>query len=115
MITLNELCAHLLPPEEHMKFTTLILGEDRIILVAAMMAPKATCPDCYERATRIHSWYPRVLADLPWATTPIELRLHVRRFFCPTPGCKENHLQRAGDCGNLTFSAWLRGDFGDFF
>jgi len=87
MITLNELCAHLLPPEEHLKFKTLILDEQRIILVATMTSPKAACPDCHQLASRIHSDYPRTLADLPWATTPIQLRLTVRRFFCTTCTC----------------------------
>ena len=87
MIQLHELCAHLLPPAEHLKFKTLILNEQRIILVAAMMAPKAVCPDCHQLAVRIHSDYPRTLADLPWATAPIELRLTVRRFFCTTCTC----------------------------
>jgi hypothetical protein len=71
MITLNELCAHLLPPEEHLHFKNLILDEQRIILVAVMTAPKAACPDCHELAVRIHSRYPRTLADLPWAVAPI--------------------------------------------
>ena len=84
---LNELCAHLLPPDEHLKFKTLILDEQRIILVAAMTAPKAACPDCHQLAIRIHSDYQRTLADLPWATAPIELRLTVRRFFCTTCTC----------------------------
>jgi len=87
MITLNELCAHLLPPEEHLHFTNLILHEQRIILVATMTAPKAACPDCHHLAVRIHSSYPRTLADLPWATAPIQLRLTVRRFFCTTCTC----------------------------
>jgi transposase len=87
MITLNELCAHLLSPEEHLKFKTLILDEHRIILVATMTAPKAACPDCHQLAVRIHSSYPRALADLPWAVSPIELRLTVRRFFCTTCTC----------------------------
>jgi transposase len=84
MITLNELCAHLLPPEEQLHFKNLILDEQRIILVAVMSAPKAACPDGHELAVRIHSRYPRTLADLPWAGAPIELRLTVRRFFCTT-------------------------------
>ncbi len=96
MITLNALCAHLLPPEEHLKFKTLILGEDRIILVAAMTAPKAACPDCGHLGFRVHSGYHRTLADLPWATAPIALRLHVRRFLCPT--CT---------CGRVTFTERL--------
>jgi transposase len=87
MITLNELCAHLLPPEEHLHFKTLILDEQRIMLVATMTAPKAACPDCHHLAVRIHRRYPRPLADLPGAVAPIQLRLTVRRFFCTTCTC----------------------------
>jgi hypothetical protein len=87
MITLNDLCAHLLPPNERFTFKTLIIAEPRLILVAAMVSPKSTCPNCCQPTDRIHSSYPRTLADLPWATTPIELRLTVRRFFCRTCTC----------------------------
>ena len=87
MITLNDLCAHLLPPHERLTFKTLIIAEPHLILVAAMMSPKSTCPDCCQPTDRIHSSYPRTLADLPWATTPIALRLTVRRFFCRTCTC----------------------------
>ncbi|NLX21036.1 MAG: transposase family protein [Phycisphaerae bacterium] len=31
---------------------------------------------------RVHSHYSRVLADLPWHGTPVQLHLDVRRFFC---------------------------------
>ena len=64
MITLSELCAQLLPPHEHLKCKNLMLHEQRIMLVAAMMAPKAACPDCHQLAVRIHSDYQRKLADL---------------------------------------------------
>ena len=95
MITLNDLCAYLLPPDEHLKFKTLIMGEDGITLVAAMTSPKAACPDCHQLASRIHSAYPRTLADVPWATTPIELRLTVRRFFCTACTCgRETFTER---------------------
>ncbi len=87
MMTLNDLCAHLLPPEEHLKFKTLIMGEHGITLVATMASPKAACPDCHHLASRIHSDYPRTLADVPWATAPIRLLLTVRRFFCTTCTC----------------------------
>ena len=87
MIMLNDLCANLLPPNERLTFKTLIIDEPHLILVAAMMSPKSTCPDCRQPTDRIHSRYPRTLADLPWATTPIELRLTVRRFFCRTCTC----------------------------
>ena len=55
MMTLNDLCAHLLPPDEHLKFKTLHIGEQGITLVAAMISPKAACPDCHQLASRIHS------------------------------------------------------------
>jgi transposase len=84
MITLNDLCAHLLPPNERLQFPRLIIDAPHLILVAAMLSPTSTCPDCRQPTERIHSRYPRTLADFPWATTPIALRLTVRRFFCRT-------------------------------
>ena len=87
MMILNDLCAQLLPPEEHLTFRTLIMGEHGITLVAMMTSPKSACPDCHQLASRIHSDYPRTLADLPWSAMPIELRLTVRRFFCTTCTC----------------------------
>jgi transposase len=87
MITLNDLCAQLLPPDERLTFKTLVIDEPHLILVAAMMSPESICPDCRQPTDRIHSSYLRTLADLPWATTPIELRLTVRRFFCHTCTC----------------------------
>ena len=83
-MTLNDLCAQLLPPEEYLTFKTLIMGEHGITFVATMTSPKSACPDCHHLASCIHSDYPRTLADLPWATMPIQLRLIVRRFFCTT-------------------------------
>jgi transposase len=87
MITLEELCAPLLPPHERLKLQTLIIDELHLILVAAMMSPKSTCPDCRQPTDHIHSRSPRILADFPWAPMPIALRLTVRRFFCRTCTC----------------------------
>src|SRR5262245_41467788 len=88
MITLDDLCASLLPPDDHIKFQSLIIDEPRLILVAAMISTNSTCPDCSQPTHRIHGHYGRTLADLPWATAPIELRLIVRRFRCPTCTCR---------------------------
>src|SRR5712692_4720134 len=85
---LDELCSHLLPPDAHLHFETLLLEDNHLTLMAAMTAPKAICPDCYQPSHRMHSGYCRTLADLPWALMPVELRLHVRRFFCDTPLCE---------------------------
>jgi transposase len=88
MITLDDLCAHLLPPDDHIKFQSLIIDAPRLILVAAMISTNSTCPDCNQPTQRIHGHYPRTLADLPWATAPIELRFIVRRFRCCTCTCR---------------------------
>lgn len=88
MITLDDLCAHLLPPDDRIKFQSLIIDEPHLILVAAMISTNSTCPDCSQPTHRIHGHYRRTLADLPWATAPIELRLIVRRFRCCTCTCR---------------------------
>ena len=88
MMTLDDLCTHLLPPDDHITFQSLIIDEPRFILVAAMISTHSTCPDCSQPTHRIHGRYRRTLADLPWATAPIELRLIVRRFRCCTGTCR---------------------------
>src|SRR5215475_6871566 len=88
MITLDDLCAYLLPPDDRITFQSLIIDEPRLILMAAMISPHSICPDCRQPTQRIHGHYPRALADLPWATAPIELRLIVRRFRCCTCTCR---------------------------
>src|SRR6266851_2394361 len=93
---LDDLCSRLLPPDEPLHFETLLLEDHHITLMAAMTAPKAVCPDGHQPSQRRHSGYPRTLADLPWALMPVELVLHVRRFFCDTSGC-----------GRLTFTERL--------
>jgi transposase len=88
MITLDDLCAHLLPPDDRITFQSLIIDAPHLILVAAMISTNSTCPDCRQPTHRIHGHYRRTLADLPWATAPIELRLIVRRFRCCTCTCR---------------------------
>ena len=88
-MTLQELCARLLPPDDHLLVETLLMEEDGISLVLSATAPKASCPACLQPACRVHGRYLRTLADLPWATTPVELLLWVRRFCCDTPTCEQ--------------------------
>jgi transposase len=45
------------------------------------------CARCGGVATRVHSRYERTLADAPMAGRRVSIRLHVRRFFCPTTDC----------------------------
>jgi transposase len=88
-MTLPELCACLLPPDDHLLVETLLMEQDGISLVLSATAAKAICPTCTHPAYRVHGRYLRTLADLPWAATPVELLLWVRRFYCDTPTCKQ--------------------------
>ena len=65
------------------------MEEDSMSLVLSATTPKASCPACLQPACRVHGRYLRTLADLPWATTPVELLLWVRRFCCDTPTCEQ--------------------------
>jgi transposase len=56
-------------------------------LDVAITTSQAHCPTCTQPSTHVHSHYRRTLADLPWATTPVQLHLRVRRFWCETPHC----------------------------
>jgi transposase len=87
-MTLQALCARLLPPDEHLLVETLLMEESGISLVLSATAPKAICPACLHPACRVHGRYLRTLADLPWATRPVELLLWMRRFSCDTPTCE---------------------------
>jgi transposase len=45
------------------------------------------CPSCSAPSCRVHGYYTRTVADLPWAGVPIQLQLHVRSFVCIHPAC----------------------------
>jgi len=59
------------------------------LLVVQVVSTKAgsCCPLCFCPATRCHSHYARVVADLPCAGFRVQLILHVRRFFCDHTDC----------------------------
>jgi transposase len=63
------------------------LAAERIILVARSSSDDALCPSCGVRSSRVHSSYPRHLADLPWHGRAIEIELRVRRFRCASVAC----------------------------
>ena len=71
-----------IPPSPHVE--TLLLGADGLTSLASSETPDAPCPRCGERAGRVHTRSGRVLADLPWATLAVHLRVHVRKFFSET-------------------------------
>jgi transposase len=46
------------------------------------------CPLCTMPAHRLHSYYERTLADVPWAEYRVRLQLRVRKWYCHHPHCR---------------------------
>jgi transposase len=59
-----------------------------LLVTARTGAPEAACPKCGAVSRRVHSRYARTLADAAIGGRQVEIRLAVRRFFCPAAGCK---------------------------
>jgi transposase len=75
----------LLPGPTRLRLTTLTATDERIILDLTATQTAAACPTCLSISRRIHCYYQRTVADLPWARLPLQLHLHVRRFLCDNP------------------------------
>ena len=87
----------LLPDASCLKLNSVELQDSgRILIMAAASGPAACCPACHHASHSLHSRYSRVLRDLPWQGSIVELRLDVRRFRC-----------RARDCPRVTFAETL--------
>ncbi len=71
------------------------------------------CPGCSHPSSRLHSSYPRRLADLPWQGRYVQIEVQVRRLRCGRPGCAQRifaerlpvaagpYAQRTARLGNL--------------
>ena len=81
-MTCTDLCTDLLPPQTPLHIETMAMTERGMTLDVAVTTSQPLCPTCTQPSTHIHSDYRRTLADLPWATTPVQLHLRVRRFWC---------------------------------
>lgn len=78
----------LTPSPTELRLKHLSVAPDRITVVATTRRRFARCPACGQASVRVHSYYGRCLADLPWHGVPVTVELHTRRFFCKTLGCK---------------------------
>ncbi|MCA1837323.1 MAG: ISL3 family transposase [Actinobacteria bacterium] len=61
---------------------------DLLTIHASTEGPTAECPLCEQPSRRVHGYYTRTLADLPWCATPVRFRVRVRKFFCDEPVCE---------------------------
>jgi len=77
----------LIPDAESVELLEVRADEAGVTLVVRADRPTVCCPDCGLPATRIHSWYQRTPADLPWQGLPVQVLVHTRRWFCDTPDC----------------------------
>ncbi|MDQ2806704.1 MAG: ISL3 family transposase, partial [Chloroflexota bacterium] len=77
----------LLPTEPGLHLAEVIGAASGITLVVATTAPQVSCPVCGVLSARRHSRYGRTLADAPWATMAVRLRLQARRFVCANAAC----------------------------
>jgi transposase len=60
---------------------------DTITIVLRTCRPTVVCPECGELTRRVHSWYQRTLADLPWQGLAVHFRLWTRRWHCTNLAC----------------------------
>src|SRR5947209_4935486 len=65
-----------------------ITREDQTLFLTVRSSKKAmTCPDWTQESMKVHSRYPRMLADVSLMDSAVVLRVQVRRFFCSNPAC----------------------------
>src|SRR4028118_664743 len=65
-----------------------LTAQDGVVVFYVRTSPRqVACPQCGQRAHRIHSHYERRLADLPWQGIPVCFHLTARKFFCDNTGC----------------------------
>ena len=76
------------PSAAELHLERLAVADDLITITVVGHRDLVPCPACGRMAGRVHSRYLRLLADLPWQGTRVQLAVTVRRFFCDHPGCE---------------------------
>jgi transposase len=65
-----------------------ITREGLTLFLTVRCSKKAmACPDCAQESMKVHSRYPRTLADVSLMDYAVRLHVQVRRFFCSNPAC----------------------------
>ena len=81
------LAEQLIPDDPSLELGSITVTDEMITVELKSTQPEALCPHCHQPSRRIHSRYPRRLADLSWAGKTVRLHLQARRFFCTNPIC----------------------------
>jgi transposase len=77
----------LLPDPEAIRPIKIIPSHSSLTLVVKATRTQAECPRCHRPSSRIHSYYTRKVADLPWHGVSVRLELRTRRFRCRNSLC----------------------------
>jgi len=62
--------------------------DNAIVIRLSTNAASVACPLCCQHSRRVHSRYPRTLADLPWNRVAVRIHLRSRKLFCDNPACE---------------------------
>jgi transposase len=77
----------LLPDPQAPRPVKFIPGHSSLTLVVKATRTQAGCPRCHRPSARVHSYYTRTVADLPWYGVAVRLELRTRRFRCQNSFC----------------------------
>jgi len=77
----------LLADPEALRLEKIIQHDCSLTLVVRATRTEAECPRCHRPSTRVHSYYTRKVADLPWHGVAVRLELRTRHFRCRNSLC----------------------------
>ena len=77
----------LLPAPAELALLSVAPAADAVTIHGQARRPQNPCPEYGRPTGRVHSRYPRTLADLPEQGRTVTTRVQTRRFFCPAPSC----------------------------
>jgi len=64
-----------------------LIKDSSVMILAQIKAKYGICPLCGEKSKSIHSTYSRILEDLSISAKVVNIKLNVRKFYCPNPHC----------------------------
>jgi transposase len=79
--------SHLLADPTSIRLEKIIQHESSLTSVVRVKRSQAECPRCHRPSSRVHSYYTRAVADLPWHGVSVRLELRTRRLRCRNSLC----------------------------
>lgn len=79
--------ATLLADPQAIRLEKIIQHPGSLTLVVRVTRTQAECPRCHRPSSRVHSYYMRTVADLPWHGVAVKLELRTRRLRCQNSLC----------------------------